>query len=177
MAASVWTVLAPLSVFAHQALLASGARAISMSAFPNHVLVQAQQTVCNCSMTTSATADQAGVDVSVRSGSTSVPPIPVPMAGPVLSLNPDTSAPAPKASLDLIAASTVGGSVPQHHAAMVALAWQIHTVRLDIGANVPRAPMDQNVRLTLSMSVVFTTLVEAMDVVRTRLVAMSASAR
>ena len=177
MAASVWTALAPLSVFAHQALLASGARAISMSAFPNHVLVQAQQTVCNCSTTTSATADQAGVDVSVRSGSTSVPPIPVPMAGPVLSLNPDTSAPAPKASLDLIAASTVGGSAPQHHAAMVALAWQIHTARLDIGANVPRALMDQNARLTPSMSVVFTTLVEAVDVVRTRRVAMRVSAK
>merc|ERR550539_2056426 len=128
-------------------------------------------------MTTSATADQAGVDVSVRSGSTSVPPIPVPMAGPALSLNLDTSAPAPKASLDLIAASTVGGSAPQHHAAMVALAWQIHTVRLDTGANVPRALMDQNAKLTLSMSVVFTTLVEAVDVVRTRRVAMSVSAK
>ena len=169
--------LAPLNASAHQASLASDARATSMSASPNHVRALAQQTVCNCSMTTTATADQVGVDVSVRSGSTSVLPIPVPMAAPVLSPNLDTSAPAPKASLDLTAASTVGGSAQQHHAAMVALAWQILTVRPDISANVPLAQMDQNVRLTLSMSVAFTTLVAAMDVAQTRLVAMSASAR
>ena len=148
-----------------------------MNAFHNHVLALALRTVCNCSMTTSATADQAGVDVSVRSGSTSVPPIPVPMVGPAPSPNLDTFAPAPKASLDLTAASTVGGSVLQHHAAMVALAWLILTARLDIGANVPLAQMDQNARLTPSMSVAFTTLVVAMEDVPTRLVAMSASAR
>ena len=119
----------------------------------------------------------AGVDVSVRSGSTSVPQIPVPMAGPALSPNLDTSAPAPKASLDPTAASTVGGSVPQHHVAMVALALQIHTARLDTDANVPQAQMGQNARLTRSMSVEFTILVAAMDVVQTRLVAMSASAK
>lgn len=148
-----------------------------MSAFPNHALVLAQQTVCNCSTTTSVTANQAGVDVSVRSGSTSVPQIPVPMAGPALSPNLDTSAPAPKASLGPTAASTVGGSVPQHHVAMVALAWQIHTARLDTDANVPQAQMGQNARLTRSMSAEFTILVVAMDVVQTRLVAMSASAK
>merc|ERR1719239_1148666 len=120
-------------------------------------------------MTTSATADQAGVDVSVRSGLTSVLPIRVPMVGLALSPSLDTSAPATKASLDLTVASTVGGSVPQHHAAMVALAWQILTARLDIGANVPPAQMDQNARLTLSMSVAYTTLVVAMEDVPTRL--------
>merc|ERR1719397_556657 len=120
-------------------------------------------------MTTSATADQAGVDVSARSGSTSAPPIRVPMVGLALSLSLDTSAPATKASQDLTVASTVGGSVPQHHAAMVALAWQIHTARLDIGVNVPPAQMDQNARLTLSMSVAYTTLVVAMEGVLTRL--------
>ena len=171
------TALAPLSVSAHQASLASDARATSMSAFPNHVLVLEQQTVCNYSTTTSATANQAGKDVSVRPGSTSVPQIPVPMAGPALSPTLDTSAPAPRASLDPTAASTVGGSVQLHHVAMAALAWQIHTAKLDTDANVPRAQMGQNVRLTQSMSVEFTTLVAAMDVVQTRLVAMSASAR
>merc|ERR1719397_2390817 len=128
-------------------------------------------------MITSATADQAGVDVSARSGLTSAPPIPVPMVEPALSLSLDTSAPATKASQDLTAASTVGGSAPQHHAAMVALAWQIHTARLGIGVNVQLAQMDQNARLTLSMSVAFTTLVVAMEGVPTRLVAMSASAK
>jgi len=177
MVASVWTVLAPLSVSALQATPANVARATSMNAFHNHALALALRTVCNCSMTTSATADQAGVDVSVRSGLTSAPPIRVPMVGLALSPSLDTSAPATKASRDLTVASTVGGSVPQHHAAMVALAWQIHTARLDIGVNVPPAQMDQNARLTLSMSVAYTTLVVAMEDVPTRLVAMSASAR
>ena len=177
MAVNVWTALAPLSVSALQATLANVARATLMNAFHNHALAPALPTVCNCSMTTSATADQAGVDVSAKSGSTSAPPILVPMVGLALLLRLDTSAPATKASLDLTVASTVGGSVPQHHAAMVALAWQIHTARLDIGVNVPPAQMDQNAKLTLLMSVAFTTLVVAMEDVPTRLVAMSASAR
>ena len=177
MAASVSTALAPLSASALQASPANDARATSMNAFHNHALALAPQTVCNCSTTTSATADQAGVDVSVRSGSTSAPPIHVPMVGLAPSLSTDTSAPATKAFLDLTVASTVGGSVPQHLAAMVALAWPILTARLDIGVNVPLAQTDQNARLTPSMSVAYTTLVVAMEDVPTRLVAMSASAK
>ena len=177
MAASVWIELAPLSASALQATPANVARATSMNAFHNHALALALQTVCNCSTTTSATAEQAGVDGSVRSGSTSAPPILAPMVEPALSLSLDTSAPATKASLDLTAASTVVGSVPRHRAAMVALAWRILTARLDIGVNVQLAPMDQNARLTLSMSVAYTILVVAMEGVPTKLVAMSASAR
>lgn len=177
MAANVWTELVPFSASALQDSPANDARVTSTSAFPNHVLALALQTVCNCSMTTSAIANQAGVDVSARSGSTSVPPIPVPMAGHVPSLNRDTSAPAPRASLDLIAASTVEGSAPQHLVVMAAPAWQILTAKLVTDANVPPAQMDQNARLILSTSVAFIILVVATDGVRTRLVDMSASVR
>ena len=79
MAANVWTGLVPFSASALEDSPANDARVTSTSAFPNHVLALALRTVCNCSMTTSAIANQAGVDVSARSGSTSVPPILVPM--------------------------------------------------------------------------------------------------